>query len=354
MSHLAEADAASIQRAAHALVEGLLVAFPTETVYGLGADAENPTAIAGIYQAKGRPSNHPLIVHVAPGADMYYWATDLTPEAWRLIECFWPGPLTLIVSRAAHIPAEVAGGQATLGIRCPQHPVAQALLTAFAQLKGGQGGVAAPSANRFGQVSPTTAAHVQSEFADQALQPAVILDGGPAQVGIESTIVDVSRGAEAIAVLRPGSITVAQIEAALGRTVQVGAQADAPRVSGSLKAHYAPRTPLYFMPLTGIVSRLRSESVVDKQNEVKTSSASSTKVAVVSLDAAPSGVSPSVQWLQLPHDPHVWAQRLYAVLRQLDTQSLHAIYVQSLPTTPEWAGVNDRLSRAAAAFEDTI
>ena len=231
-----------IQAAAQKLLDGELVAFPTETVYGLGADAENVSAIAKIYAAKGRPANHPVIVHVAPGADLYYWARTVPAEAWRLIECFWPGPLTLILPRANHIPAEVAGGQDSIGLRAPSHPVAQALLSEFAKLKGGNGGVAAPSANRFGRISPTQAAHVHAEFEALTNDTLTVLDGGPAEVGIESTIVDLSRSTDAgetlVSVLRPGHISVAQLESALGRSLNVVAAKTgltAPRVSGSLK-----------------------------------------------------------------------------------------------------------------------
>jgi L-threonylcarbamoyladenylate synthase len=183
----------AIVTAAQALEAGRLVAFPTETVYGLGADAENPAAVADIYKAKGRPSDHPVIVHVAPGADIRYWAKDIPHEADQLIAAFWPGPLTLILKRADHIPDAVSGGQDTVGIRCPSHPVAQQLLLAF---KNGKGGVAAPSANKFGHVSPTLAQHVTEEFAQEILPGgliAAVLDGGQSEVGIESTIVDLSR-----------------------------------------------------------------------------------------------------------------------------------------------------------------
>ena len=203
--------------AAQALEAGKLVAFPTETVYGLGADAENPQAVANIYAAKGRPSNHPVIVHIAPGADISYWAKEIPVEADKLMAAFWPGPLTFILKRADHIPAAVSGGQDTVGIRCPSHPVAIALLSAF---KGGKGGVAAPSANKFGHVSPTMAAHVIEEF-EQETQPggliAQVLDGGQSEVGIESTIVDLSRLAtHGPVLLRPGHISAEQLAAVLG------------------------------------------------------------------------------------------------------------------------------------------
>ncbi len=219
------ADQAAIANAAAVLEEGGLVAFPTETVYGLGADAENPAAVARIYQAKGRPHDHPVIVHVAPGADLDYWTTEVPEAARQLVQAFWPGPLTLILKRNPRIPDAVSAGQDSVGIRCPSHPVAIALLRAF---KGGKGGVAAPSANKFGNVSPTTAQHVRDEFGldahdDGALNGdaacsasalSVVLEGGPSQVGIESTIVDMSRLAtHGPVLLRPGHITAQQIAA---------------------------------------------------------------------------------------------------------------------------------------------
>lgn len=209
------ASAADIQQAATILESGGLVAFPTETVYGLGADAENPEAVARIYAAKGRPANHPVIVHLAPEADIAYWATEIPEQAHRLIAAFWPGPLTLILKRATHIPDAVSGGQDSIGLRCPSHPVAQALLRAF---KKGKGGIAAPSANKFGHVSPTTAQHVLDEFGGgPGNLVECILDGGQSEVGIESTIVDLSRIAtRGPVLLRPGRITAAQIAAVIG------------------------------------------------------------------------------------------------------------------------------------------
>ncbi len=196
---VAAPSASEIAHAAARLEAGELVAFPTETVYGLGGDAENAQAIARIYAAKGRPANHPVIVQLSPTADPAYWVRELTPDAQKLIAAFWPGPLTLILKRAAHIPEAVSGGQDSVGLRCPSHPVAQALLEAF---KGGKGGVAAPSANRFGRVSPTTAQHVREEFGEAV----EVLDGGAwCEVGIESTIVDLSRGFAAL--LRPGHVS---------------------------------------------------------------------------------------------------------------------------------------------------
>ena len=239
---------AQIQEAAALLDAGQLVAFPTETVYGLGGDAENPEAIARIYAAKGRPSNHPVIVHLAPGSDPAYWVEALSDDAQKLIDAFWPGPLTLILKRAAHVPAAVSGGQDSVAIRCPSHPVAQALLTAFSALREGHGGVAGPSANRFGHVSPTTAQHVRDEFGASVH----VLDGGVANVGIESTILDLSRGFPAL--LRPGHVSPLEIADVLGVMPRLpdGSDASAPRASGTLKAHYAPRTPLSLLPFAAL------------------------------------------------------------------------------------------------------
>ncbi|MCQ9617140.1 L-threonylcarbamoyladenylate synthase [Paenalcaligenes niemegkensis] len=335
-------DFTEIQAAARQLLAGELVAFPTETVYGLGADAENVSAIQKIYAAKGRPSNHPVIVHVAPGADLYYWAHSIPPEAWRLIECFWPGPLTLILPRAAHIPAEVAGGQDSVGIRCPSHPVAQALLSEFSRLKGNHGGVAAPSANRFGRISPTRAQHVRAEFQDVGTSPLTVLDGGAAEVGIESTIVDLSRvgaaGASTISVLRPGHISVAQLENVLNCSLAVaGSQSsEVPRVSGSLKAHYAPTTPLHLLD--------REQLLLTARNGTEQ------KAAVLGFGQAPDWLDPSLTWISLSDDPVRFAHDLYSLLRKVDNQSFEALYIEHPPEASQWSAVTDRIRRAAAAF----
>ena len=235
----------SIQAAAERLTQGELVAFPTETVFGLGADAENIQAVSKIYQIKERPTNHPVIVHVAPDVDLSYWAKNIPHEAEVLIKAFWPGPLTLILERADHIPDAGSGGQATVGLRCPSHPTAQALLTEFAkQRTNGQGGVAAPSANKFGQVSPTQSQHVMSEFKNEVARGELwVLDGDDSEVGIESTIIDVSRVSQGVpaTLLRPGLISLRQLADVLVYEPRTKDE-QAPRVSGSLIAHYAPKT----------------------------------------------------------------------------------------------------------------
>ena len=329
-----------IQRAAERLAQGGLVAFPTETVYGLGADAENPEAVRGIYRAKGRPSNHPLIVHVAPQADLLYWAAEVPPLAQQLIDAFWPGPLTLILPRNPRIPDTVSGGQATLGLRCPSHPVAQALLQRMAQLKpSGQAGVAAPSANKFGQVSPTAAGHVRDEFADLSADELLILESGPSEVGIESTIVDVSRTHQGLGavLLRPGHITAAMIAAVIGYE-PAAPDEQAPQVSGSLKAHYAPRTPLSLFD-------------ADSAQAVQAALSQGGRHAVVAFAALPPFLADRQDWYVCAADPQAYAQDLYAMLRRLDQGQYDHIWLQRCPDTPAWQAVNDRLGRAAAAFE---
>ncbi|WP_244814314.1 L-threonylcarbamoyladenylate synthase [Caballeronia sp. Lep1P3] len=334
-------SAAQIDEAAALLDAGQLVAFPTETVYGLGGDAENAEAIARIYAAKGRPANHPVIVHLAPDADPGYWVRALPADAQKLIDAFWPGPLTLILQRASHIPAAVSGGQDSVGIRCPSHPVAQKLLSAFAARRagtGGQGGVAGPSANRFGHVSPTTAQHVRDEFGGAVH----VLDGGAADVGIESTILDLSRGFPAL--LRPGHVSPQAIADVIGVAPRLpdGTDATAPRASGTLKAHYATRTPLALLPFASIEPLLAAHD-----------RASAQKIALVARasSAGDWARAPQVHFVAAPEDPQSYARELYGLLRALDRANVGRILIEKLPESAEWAAVNDRLGRAAAAFE---
>ncbi|VVE75702.1 translation factor Sua5 [Pandoraea captiosa] len=333
----------AITQAAERLAAGELVAFPTETVYGLGGDAENPAAVAAIYAAKGRPANHPVIVHFSPDGDPGYWSDDVTPAARKLMDAFWPGPLTLILKRAPHIPDAVSGGQDSVGLRCPSHPVAQALLRELERIKGGQGGVAAPSANRFGQVSPTAAQHVRDEFAGLPGVTVHVLDGGEAAVGIESTIVDLSRGFPAL--LRPGHITPAQIAEVLGQMPRLpGQDNDAPRASGTLKAHYAPRTPLYLCDPGQFAAALAVHPAGERVAVVAFAPTLATLPAAITA-------SDDVVKIELPATPAALATDLYAMLRRLDRANVTHILFERLPDTPEWAAVGDRLGRAAAAFE---
>jgi len=330
--------AAAINQAARALYADELVAFPTETVYGLGADALSDTAVAGIFKAKGRPSDHPLIVHVAADdADhptrlvdaLSHFVEPLPIFAQRLIDAFWPGPLTLILTRQPGVATASAGGQNTIGLRCPAHPVAQALLAACA-LRGIPG-IAGPSANRFGRVSPTTAAHVQQEFGDALL----VLDGGPCDIGIESTIVDCSRGAPVL--LRPGAITRAQIEAACGEPLRTRDQVAAPdpRASGTLATHYAPN------------ARLRLMDARELQAALDVLNVSAAGIAIWSRTLLRSRSERIVQ-RRMPDDATATAQQLFAVLREFDAQGVRLIWIETPPDTPEWEGVRDRLQRAAA------
>ena len=334
-------DAASVRDCALALKAGELVAFPTETVYGLGADAGNDAAVASIFAAKGRPSDHPLIVHVddsgqgAPGLE--HFAVDIPAYAKVLAQGFWPGPLTLILPRRADVGAAAAGGQVSIGLRCPAHPVAQALLHACRGL--GVMGLAAPSANQFGRVSPTTADHVAGEFGATLR----ILDGGACDIGIESTIVDCTRGAPVL--LRPGAITAAQVQAACGLAVLTPDQAaalvaPAPRASGTLEAHYAPKARVRLMDAKALQTGLDLLGSAIDQN-----------APVIGTYARAVLRTPSVSVLRrrMPDHAASTAQQLFAVLREFDAQGVKLIWVETPPDTPEWDGVRDRLQRASAA-----
>jgi L-threonylcarbamoyladenylate synthase len=318
---------ADVERAAALLADGELVAFPTETVYGLGARADDDRAVSKIFSAKGRPANHPLIVHVAEPADAARFVSQMPPLAQRLIDAFWPGPLTVIVPRAEGIAAAAAGGQASIGLRCPAHPVAHALL--LAARRRGVAGVAGPSANRFGRVSPTQAAHVLAEF-EAAV---VVLDGGPCSVGIESSIVDCSRGHAVL--LRPGVLTRARIEAAAGEPL-LEPDTHAPRAPGTLAAHYAPNARLRLMStqmLATALQMLAQESL---------------SLAVYSR-SLPLNLAPRVRHRRMPAQPEQAAQELFSVVRELDAEGVQLIWVEEPPPGPDWDGVRDRLQRAAAA-----
>jgi L-threonylcarbamoyladenylate synthase len=337
----------AIAQAARLLEEGKLVAIPTETVYGLAADADNPAAVAAIFSAKGRPSNHPLIVHVARDADLSHWAIDIPPVAHQLVAAFWPGPLTLILKRAPGVDDVVTGGQDSIGVRCPSHPIAQALLKLF---RGGQGGIAAPSANRFGRVSPTTAQHVIDELGEPGVGPvSAVLDGGSCEVGIESTIIDLTRlDTHGPVLLRPGQISVHQLEKVLGRPLATTDHA-APRVSGSLDAHYAPRTPLALIEREALAKTMavlhakqrQVLSLAIDEEVVKTKALQTEELQSKSVDRA------GVCTTHMPSDPQAYAQALYAQLRALDEIGADLILVEQPPKTTAWQGINDRLQRAA-------
>jgi L-threonylcarbamoyladenylate synthase len=325
---------ASIDAAAQAIRAGELVGMPTETVYGLAADASSDSAVAKIFAAKGRPSNHPLIVHVADAAGATHFAAELPVFARKLVVAFWPGPLTLILPRRPEVARAAAGGQDSIGLRCPAHPVAQALLQACAVL--GVHGVAAPSANQFGRVSPTTAAHVQSEFGDGLL----VLDGGACAVGIESTIVDCTRGVPVL--LRPGAVTRTQIEAACGQPLRAKEELAAPdpRASGTLEAHYAPNAKVRLMNAKALQAAL---DVLGAEID-----GTQARIAIYSR-AILKTPSAKVIRRRMPDDAAATAQQLFAVLRDFDAQGASLIWIETPPDDPEWEGVRDRLTRAAAA-----
>ena len=318
----------SLTRSVRALAAGELVAFPTETVYGLGADAGNDSAVAKIFAAKGRPSDHPLIVHLADAAGVAHFAGAVPAFAQRLMDAFWPGPLTLILPRRPGVAAAAAGGQESIGLRCPAHPVAHALLLACREASPPVNGLAGPSANKFGRVSPTTAAHVHSEFGDALL----VLDGGPCEVGIESTIIDCTRGAPML--LRPGVLTRESIEMACGQSVG-DPGAGAPRASGTLESHYAPR------------ARVRLMDAKALQTALDLLGAEAAQIATYSRAILRSS---SAQLLRrrMPDDAAETARQLFAVLRDFDAKGVRLIWVETPPPAPEWDGVRDRLQRASA------
>lgn len=322
----------AIAQAAHALQSGALLGLPTETVYGLAADADNATAVAAIFAAKGRPSNHPLIVHVADAQAITRFAKEVPLFAQQLIDAFWPGPLTVILPRLAGKVSAATGGQDSVGLRCPAHPVAHAVLQACAQLQPPVWGVAAPSANRFGRVSPTCAAHVQSEFGEELL----VLDGGECAVGIESTIVDCTRGVPVL--LRPGAVSRADIERACGMRPLSKEEllAHTPRAPGTLLAHYAPD------------AKVRLMDAGQLQAGLDLLGADAAQLAVYARSPLQMP-SPQVQWRRMPDDAATAARELFAMLRELDATGVRLIWVETPPDTPAWEGVRDRLQRAAAA-----
>jgi L-threonylcarbamoyladenylate synthase len=321
-------DPQAILEAARCIRAGGLVGFPTETVYGLGADASSDEAVAGIFAAKGRPADHPLIVHVADAAQVSDYASSVPPFAARLTQAFWPGPLTVILPRRQGVAAAAAGGQDSIGLRCPSHPVALAFLKACGT------GVAGPSANRFGRVSPTTAQHVAQEFGEALL----VLDGGPCAVGIESSIVDCTRGRPVL--LRPGVLTRDQLAAACGEPVldkeDLQEAGSTPRASGTLEAHYAPDAKVRLMDAGAIQAAL----------DLLGTEAAHIAVYARSTLRIPSA---NVLYRRMPDDAAAAARQLFAVLRDFDAQGIKLIWIEHPPATAEWDGVRDRLGRAAAS-----
>ncbi len=319
---------ATLAVAAQRLRAGELVAFPTETVYGLGADAGNDEAVRSIFAAKGRPADHPVIVHLADVAQLAHWARDIPPAAKLLADAFWPGPLTLILPRADHVADVVTGGQDRVGLRVPSHPVARELLRAFTAAGGS--GIAGPSANRFGRISPTTAQHVADDLGDRV---AMIVDGGAAAIGIESTIV--AFGDREPMLLRPGGIPVSELERVLGRAPLAPDQT-APRASGTLVSHYAPRTPARLVAARDLPRELAGGSA---------------RTAVLARSAArPNDFRGT--WIAAPRDAPGYAHELYAHLRALDASGAALILIEVPPDDPPWLAIRDRLTRAAHGEDD--
>ena len=308
----------ALNSAIETLAKGGVVAFPTETVYGLGADASNPQAIAQIFEVKGRPPDHPLIVHISGADQLSRWTHHVPEMAYQLAERYWPGPLTLILPQSKALP-EVTGGQTSVGLRAPSHPVAQALL------KGFGGGIAAPSANRFGRISPTRASHVREELGDRV---GIILEGGDCTVGLESTILSLAGPIPCL--LRPGAISRSELESFLNQPIQGAEKAIGIRASGLLESHYAPRTALRLMPLEQILSMAASAS---------------SRTVILCLEDMP--VPPEAHRIRMPQNPADYGMRLYATLRALDQGQYDLILAETPPNEESWAAVHDRLGRAS-------
>ena len=328
-----------IAHAAEQLRSGGVVAFPTETVYGLGADARDEGAVRRVFEIKGRPADHPLIVHLAEAAQADAWAAAIPEPARRLMARFWPGPLTLVLPARDEVPRVVTGGQDSVALRAPSHPIALALLRAFGGTHGG--GLAAPSANRFGAVSPTEACHVRDSLGSQV---DLVLDGGPCRYGLESTIVSLL--GERPRVLRPGALPLAALREVLGDILDEGDPsgdhcAKSPRVPGALAAHYAPVTPLEIHPSASLASR--AEALL----------AQGLRVAVLRGDRSLRGkpaLPPLPQFL-LPSQPEGYARSIYARLRELDVFAFDRLLVEAPPHGEAWWAVNDRLARAAVGSQ---
>ncbi len=318
---------ANIKLAAELLRRGTLVAIPTETVYGLGADAKNPEAVKRIFAAKGRPADHPLIVHIPDKAALTDWAIEIPESAWKLAEHFWPGPLTLVLKKHPDVPMEVTGGQNTVALRVPNHPVALGVLQAFG------GGIAAPSANRFCRISPTQASHVEEELGDKV---DMILDGGACQVGLESTIVDLS--GEKPQLLRPGQISRLQIEDVLKTELAIPVNVQRILVPGMHETHYAPVTATILCTQSELELILQGDAFQHQH-----------KMGVLWFG---NSVESELfeQNMIMPENVNDYAHLLYSKLRELDNTGLDLILVEQPPQTEEWRGINDRLSKAAKPF----
>jgi len=331
---------AMIQKAVELLKEGKLVVIPTETVYGLAADASNPKAIAKIFKVKNRPTKHPMIVHI-PSADyLKEWAIDIPDIAYELAEAFWPGPLTMVLKKAPHVSKVITGGQDTIALRCPSHPVTQAILKEF------KGGLAAPSANSFGHISPTCVDHVKNDLGDKV---DLIVDGGPCSVGIESTIIDLT--SEFPSILRPGMISAKEISIVLKKPITCCLDPNlaktkftdkpiqkSPRVSGSLPKHYAPKTPAALVPCCTVFVTLLKDQL--KKNNIVVLAHHTKEQKLPESDKR-------LIWIELPKSAKAYAKEIYQRLHEADDYHFDLIIIEDVPERPEWFPIKDRLKRAA-------
>lgn len=327
MVRIVRATQVEIETAVQALRDGELVAFPTETVYGLGANAQNPAAVARIFEAKGRPRSHPVIVHLDSPRFLHRWVAEVPEIATKLAEKFWPGPLTMVMKRGPNVHDIVTGGQDTVAIRVPSHPMAQQLLTAFG------GGIAAPSANKYGKLSPTRPEHVRDELGDAVR---VVLDGGESQIGLESTIVSVT--GDTVRLLRPGAVTAAQLRAVVGDLI-MGPDLETPRTPGSTPSHYAPSTPLAIVP----AGEIDAQAAALSEGGVR--------IAVLA-QRLPLKSHKYVTWINAGRRPDQFGHDLYANLRTLDKAACQKILVQDVPQDERWDAIRDRLVRAASSITD--
>jgi L-threonylcarbamoyladenylate synthase len=329
MVRVVRASQAEIDAAVQTLRDGELVAFPTETVYGLGANAQNPAAVRKIFEAKGRPISHPVIVHLDSPKYLHRWVKDVPDVCLKIAERFWPGPLTMVLPRAANVHDIVTGGQETIAIRVPSHPMAQQLLTAFG------GGIAAPSANRYGRLSPTRAEHVRDELGDAVK---IVLDGGECQIGLESTIIQCCENGQ-VRLLRPGAVTASQLREIVNE-LQMGPDLQSPRVPGSTPSHYAPSTPMMIVPTGEIDAQAAAMSEGGR------------RIAVLA-QRLPLKAHKYVTWINAGRRPDQYGHDLYANLRTLDKVGSAQILVQDVPDDERWDAIRDRLLRAASSITDS-
>lgn len=317
------------------LRKGRLVALPTETVYGLAADASNEDAVAKIFHAKGRPSNHPVIVHIGSVNQLNEWATDIPDYAYKLAKAFWPGPMTLILKKQTQVLETITGGQDSVGIRIPSHPIMQKVLQHF------HGGLAAPSANRFGHISPSLAKHVKESLGDKV---DLIIDGGATSVGIESTIIDCTQDHPGI--LRPGMITADEIEKSTGLTLLQN-HSETLRVSGNLKSHYAPGTKTYLVSTKELIQHIESNpsAVIISRSKPIINKVIVHDARLPTRQAQHDGKQ---HWIIMPSDAQAYAHCLYEQLHYADQLDCDVILVENVPGTALWSGINDRLQKASA------